>query len=289
MCFPEKWVIFFLIPMTNKELDLPINLQEFYVFLGCIFFQASFKGISDRDQWWSTKAINMFEGAPHRLNNFMSRNQFNKIMSALRYTLKEVPILFMDCFHEVHDMINAFNNHYAQEYRPSWLSCLDESMNVWLNKFCPGFMVCIHKPNPFGNEYHSIANGDDGKFVMWRIKLVKGKDQPKLPNSQFAFPGEFEKKGYDKTVNLLLEMTKPLHGTGKVVTGDSGFCVTMGMIVLVKHGAHSQFLIKKRRFWPKGVPGDSLDSYMRRKEFGETMTYVQHVDKTCFLIHCCKD
>ena len=247
MCFLEKWVIDVLIPVTNKELDSPINLQEFYVFLGCIFFQASFKGISDHDQWWSTKAINMFEGAPHRLNNFMLRNQFNKIMSALRYTLKEVPILFMDHFHEVRDMINAFNDHYAQEYCPSWLSCQDESMNVWLNKFCPGFMVCIRKPNPFGNEYHSIADGDDGKFVMWRIKLVEGKDRPKLPNGQFAFPGEFEKKGYDKTVNLLLEMTKPLHGTGKVVTGDSGFCITTGMIALAKHGVHSQFLIKKQR------------------------------------------
>ena len=74
MCFPEKWVIDVLIPATNKELDSPINLQEFYVFLGCIFFQASFKGIPDCDQWWLTKAISMFEGMPHQLNNFMSRN-----------------------------------------------------------------------------------------------------------------------------------------------------------------------------------------------------------------------
>ena len=84
-------------------------------------------------------------------------------------------------------------------------------------------------------------------------------------------------------------MTKLLHGMGKVVTGDSGFCVTAGMIALAKHGVHSQFSIKRQWFWPKGVPGDSLDSYMRRKEFGETMTYVQHVDNTCFLIHCFKD
>ena len=85
---------------------------------------------------------------------------------------------------------------------------------------------------------------------MWRIKLVEGKDWPKLPNGQFAFPSEFEKKGYDKTVNLLLEMTKPLHGTGKVVTGDSGFCITTGMIALAKHGVHSQF-----GFGQRGYPG----------------------------------
>ena len=127
--------------------------------------------------------------------------------------------------------------------------------SVWLNKFSPGLMVCICKPNPFGNEYHLIADGDDGKFVMWRIKLIEGKDWPKLLNGQCAFPGEFEKKGYNKTVNLLLKMKKQLHGTGKVVIGDSGFCVTMGMIVLAKHGIHSQFLkAVLAEGGPRGLP-----------------------------------
>ena len=38
MCFPEEWVVNIPIPMTNKELSKKIDLQEFYVFLGCIFF-----------------------------------------------------------------------------------------------------------------------------------------------------------------------------------------------------------------------------------------------------------
>ncbi len=97
------------------------------------------------------------------------------------------------------------------------------------------------------------------------MKLVEGKDRPKLPNGQFAFPGEFEMKGYSKTVTLLLEMTKPQHGTGKVMTGDSGFCVAMGVTTLAKHGIHSQFLVKKWRYWPKHVPGDYIDAYMRRQ------------------------
>jgi hypothetical protein len=36
-------------------------------------------------------------------------------------------------------------------------------MNSWLNKFCPGFMICPRKPWPFGNEYHSIPNSDKKK------------------------------------------------------------------------------------------------------------------------------
>ena len=123
-------------------------------------------------------------------------------------------------------MIDVFNMHYEHEYQPSWLSCINESMSSWLNKFCPGFMTVPRKPHPFGNEYHLIADGDDGKAIMWRVKLVEGKDRPKRPDGNWAFPSKWEQRGYTKTVTLLLEMTEPLHGSGKVVSGDSGFCVT---------------------------------------------------------------
>ncbi len=80
-------------------------------------------------------------------------------------------MLFIDMFHEVRQMIKAFNNHYESEYSPVWLCCLNESMNSWLNKFFPGFMICPQKPWPFGNEYHSIADGDENGHnpIMWCI------------------------------------------------------------------------------------------------------------------------
>jgi hypothetical protein len=31
MCFPEEWVISVIIPMTNKELNKKMDLQEFYL------------------------------------------------------------------------------------------------------------------------------------------------------------------------------------------------------------------------------------------------------------------
>jgi hypothetical protein len=52
MCFPKKWVKDVLIPATNANIGGdPINLFEFYVFLGCHFYMASFEGISDRNLW----------------------------------------------------------------------------------------------------------------------------------------------------------------------------------------------------------------------------------------------
>ena len=95
--------------------------------------------------------------------------------------------------------------------------------------------------------------------------------------------------GHSKTVNLLLEMTEPLHGTGKVVSGDSGFCVTQGVIALDKVGVKGQFLVKKRKYWPKWVPGDYIDEYMRNKPLGHSETFVQLIDGIVFYIHCTRD
>ncbi len=151
MCFPEEWLVDVCIPMTNKGFTKKTDLQEFYVFLGCIFFKACYEGIPDRDLWWSLKPIDLFDGAPFRLNAYMSLTRFKDIMKAIRCTDKEEPLFFIDRFHEVRQMIDAFNEHYERGYRPSWLSCIDESMNSWLNKFCPGFMTVPRKPHPFGN------------------------------------------------------------------------------------------------------------------------------------------
>ncbi|KAL7460891.1 hypothetical protein ACHAXS_001327, partial [Conticribra weissflogii] len=85
-------------------------------------------------------------------------------------------------------------------------------------------------------------------------------------------------------------MTKPIHGKGKVVTMDSGFCDAAGIIAMHKHGVFGQALIKKHsQYWPKYVPGNEIDNYFEGKELGETMTNKQEVDGVKFLIHCTRD
>ncbi|KAL7460318.1 hypothetical protein ACHAXS_001694, partial [Conticribra weissflogii] len=103
-------------------------------------------------------------------------------------------------------------------------------------------------------------------------------------NGEWAFPCEFERAGISKTAALMLRMTKPIHGKGKVVTMDSGFCVAAGIIEMHKRGVFGQALIKKRsRYWPKYVPGNEIDNYFAGKELGETMSYEQEVDGVKFL------
>ena len=78
---------------------------------------------------------------------------------------------------------------------------------------------------------------------MWRVKIQEGKDRPKKPDGSWAFSSEFP--GYSKTATLMLEMTKHVHHTGKVVSVDSGFCVSVGIIEMHNFGVYCQSLIKK--------------------------------------------
>ena len=152
-----------------------MTLQDLYVWLGCHLFMAGFEGIDNKKMWLSEKPSNMFEGAPFRLSEYMSGRRFQNIGAAIRYTNIESPD-FLDRFHDVRQMINNFNKYYNMEYVTSWLNCLYESMNIFLNKFCTGFMCVSRQSRPFGNEYHSIyygvtEKGLEGKPIMWKVKL----------------------------------------------------------------------------------------------------------------------
>ena len=158
----------------------------------------------------------------------------------------------------------------------SWFSCLDESMSPWSNMYCPGYMFVPSKPHPFGNEYHTIADGDRGAPIMWRAKIQEGKDQPMNVNSPFH-PSKFEM--FLPTAKLMLEMSEPIRGSGRVVTLDSGFCATAGILVLHDVGVFGQALIKKRgNFWPVGVPGDQIDDHFTSLSIGDNDTLEQSTD-----------
>ncbi len=84
-------------------------------------------------------------------------------------------------------------------------------------------------------------------------------------------------------------MMEPLHGSGKVVTSDSGICVMKGVMALHKKGVFFQSLIKKCWYWPAQVPGDQIDAFMMMKRPVETHTFVQDLEGVHFYVHCSHD
>ena len=74
-------------------------------------------------------------------------------------------------------MLKAWNKNMVDQFTPSWVSCLDESMSTWMNKYtCPGWMFVPRKPWPIGNEYHTVCCSLSG--IFWQLELVEGKDAP---------------------------------------------------------------------------------------------------------------
>ena len=112
--------------------------------------------------------------------------------------------------------------------------------------------------------------------------MQEGKDQPKKADGSLAIPSKFE--SYSKTAKLMLEMTEPIYGTGKIVSIDSGFCVTAGILAMHDHGLYGQSLIKRwGRYWPKGVPADAIDANFEGKAMGRADCYVQEMEGKNFI------
>lgn len=61
-----------------------------------------------------------------------------------------------------------------------------------------------------------------------------------------------------KPFGLFLFMCNTICHTGTELVLDSGFCVLKGILELQIRGVYSGALIKKCRYWPKRVDGDSI-------------------------------
>ena len=124
--------------------------------------------------------------------------------------------------------------------------------------------MCVsRKPHPFGDEYHTICDGElDGPSnpILWHAEIQEGKDRP----VQLG-PKKYDEKG--KPVGLMCHTVELIKSSGKYVTMDSGVNVSMDIIDMKRvQGVYGQVLIKKRGcYWPKGVPGDAVDDQVTVK------------------------
>jgi hypothetical protein len=170
------------------------------------------QGITERKLRWSQQPVNMFAGAPFHLNRVMGLKHFLDITLTIRFTDKATPTVAregnVDQFHKVRQILEEFSNHYNWSYLKLWLSCLDKSRNSWLSKFSPVFICVPCKPHPFGNKYHSIANGPQGKPII----------ESSLSLSQ-ACQGEGLTKDVGRVVGIPIRERQPLKD-GKDNHGD---------------------------------------------------------------------
>ena len=120
------------------------------------------------------------------------------------------------------------------------------------------------------------------KRAVVQPHIAEGKDRP-------AQLGPKLHSDLGRTVALVLWVCESLFSTRKAVVMDSGFCVTNEIVALAAKGVYAGALIKKRRYWPKGVPGDLVDQYFPDKKVGDVDMLVA-ATKYCkpFQIFCFK-
>ena len=110
--FPKEYLENVVLTETNQHLNDRLSYGELLRWIGLWVLMSTVDG-SDRQSFWSTKAINMNEGAPFRLQQYMSRTRFEAILSATKYT-KENPPAFVDRFWEVCELIDAWNESMSK-------------------------------------------------------------------------------------------------------------------------------------------------------------------------------
>ena len=149
-----------------------MTTQEYIKWVGCWLYMSCWVGIRNQRDWWSTVAPSRHKGASFWLNNYISGNRFEQILSLLWHTDRASK--YEDGFHIMRQWEEAWNKNTEDEFSPSWVSVLDESMMEWLNKYCPGFMSVGRKPHPFENERHTNSCALTSIFIQDFDCLSKG-------------------------------------------------------------------------------------------------------------------
>ena len=152
LLFVSKYVKDVIIININKNIiGDRVTYGEFLRWLGLWFLMSTVIGPS-RDSFFVNKVCDEFSEAPFRVSHYMSRRRFDQILNGIRYS-KSDPPPYKDRFWEVREIIQAWNDNMSSVFAPGWVSCLDESMSPWTNKYtCPGHMCVPRKSRPLGNE-----------------------------------------------------------------------------------------------------------------------------------------
>ena len=278
--FPTKWVKEVMLVQMNKKMERSISYGEWLRFIGIWLEIATTVGFERRKFWADGENESGSRMPPYCYNGIMPRDRFESILTNLVYTKKDPPT-YKDRFWEVREMLAAWNTNMANEFRAGWMTCLDESMSKWVNKYtCPGYMVVPRKPWPFGNEYHTICCAISG--ILFALELVEGKDKPReRPNPEHSELG--------KMAGLMMRLTETLRFSNDIVICDSGFCVLKGVASCKKFGVNLQAMIKKRRYWPKYILGDMINAHFVNKEVGYFDMMKLTLDGEDLCVHAMKE
>ena len=92
-----------------------------------------------------------------------------------------------------------------------------------------------------------------------------------------------------KNVSLKLQSTKKLHGTRNIVVLDSGSFVLQGLVCIKKKGVYGEDPIKKMRYWPHYIDGETIKDNFTNKGVGAVDSLRGELENVTLCVFSVKD
>ena len=113
---PIKFIEDNVIKKTNERFDVPMTTQKYIKLIGCWLYMSCYVCICNQRYSLSTAAPSNHKEAPFRLNDYMSRNHFEQILSSLQHT--DQASEYEDGFHLMRQWEEAWNKNTEDEFSP---------------------------------------------------------------------------------------------------------------------------------------------------------------------------
>jgi hypothetical protein len=193
--------------------------------------------------YWNTAVVG---GTFQQPRNFgkrmgMSKHRFEVLESCMQFCEIDVT----DRWWPIRKAIERFNEHMKLIFCPGKWIVIDESGFWWLGKDgqwhhegMPHVTKIIRKPRSVMAELKSLCDALTG--IMIALELQEGKDV--MATKEFACAPH----SYPHHVALDLRLTKcaGLHGTGRVLVGDSYFSSVIALLRLHQYGLFFWGIVK---------------------------------------------
>ncbi|KAL1933931.1 hypothetical protein VTP01DRAFT_8021 [Rhizomucor pusillus] len=170
-----------------------------------------------------------------------------------------------DPLYQIRGFLRTYNANLQDALTPGRYLCVDESMNQWLGKGMPNIKKVPRKPHSVGQEYKTVADTTTCCIIQ-------------LDFSGDTVLQEFDDRYSHKDIASVCRLTKPWFHPGRTIIADSWFGSPLMVREMKKHGLFSIMQVKKRRYWPRGMPAnDILDAL--GEEFGDFVCMKSTVDE----------
>ncbi|KAJ3618142.1 hypothetical protein MTP99_006168 [Tenebrio molitor] len=243
----EFWMAFFpsedldlILRCTNahlRERRRLITKGEFFKAIG-IMYAMTINVLHSRRDYWSTES-GLFPAPAFGQRFGMGLHRFEEILGCMAFAMpaNEEPD---DKWYHVRPFFDMTTAKWRDIFTPGYKLTIDESMFAWYGKGLhnekdglPAVIKIKRKPKGIGCECKTLADVQSG--VMIAIEINEGK----TAMQQKEFQQEF-----GAGTATTLRMTRPWHGSGRIVIGDSWFASAKTAIQLHKRGLYFLGIIK---------------------------------------------